>query len=81
MQNRIQFIENWFNPMEFDHIAAYKHMRDTGTIPTDIVPSNVQISPHSFALMTEKMAKYWITHMDYIKNKIDRAEKEKPKDN
>jgi hypothetical protein len=30
--------------------------------------------------MTEKMAKYWLFHMEYTKNKIDQAEENSKKD-
>jgi len=76
MKDKVEKLKDWFNPMEFDHILAYKHIRDTGTIPTHIVPSNTQIGPQSFGLMTEKMARYWIFHMEYMRKKLERIENE-----
>lgn len=56
-------IDEWFDPLNKDHIAAYQHLSDTGTWPPEFLPDDI-FFPHSWQiLLLNKLADAWVKYM------------------
>lgn len=57
-------INEWFDPNDIDHVKAYVHLRDRGTLPDDFyIPCNIIFNEGWQSLIISKMADAWV---DYV---------------
>ncbi|KKN08299.1 hypothetical protein LCGC14_1058110 [marine sediment metagenome] len=63
-------IDEFFNPYDLEHIAAYKHLCDTGSWPEGFIPDSVdtrmESSPAWQIAIVAQLATCWVTHMSIM---------------
>lgn len=63
----IDFAE-WFDIDNKEHLAAFKHMCDTGAWPIGFLPENIMMEPSWFIMVANKMAYKYIENILGEKN-------------
>ena len=53
-------IEDWFNPYDKTHVAAYLHLEDTGDWPNGFLPGGVQFRDNWQCFVLGKLGQAWL---------------------
>ncbi len=59
-------LEDWFDPYDYEHIRAYRHLEQTGSWPEGFIPEMVTIRSDGIwhILIPAKMAQEWMKQME-----------------
>jgi hypothetical protein len=55
-----QTLDEWFNPTDASHIAAFKHLENFGTWPDGFIPDHIIITQHWYTNIIYQMAQCWL---------------------
>lgn len=53
----------WFDPYNKGHVAAYRHLQNTGMWPEGFIPLGMEIPTYWSISVAAKLADAWINHM------------------
>lgn len=56
-------IADWFNPMDLNHIQAYRHLERHGHWPEGFLPDGIEMSSVWQVDLIARMSECWIQHM------------------
>ena len=73
MENGEISIYEWFDPNNVVHLRAYWNLIETGTWPTDFIPTNVFFPTMWQYQIAEKMAQCWVVNKLFINESIDKS--------
>jgi len=65
-------IQEWFDPTNEEHMAAYQHLMDESVWPVNFIPEGVVLGGYWQGALVEKMAGCWIEYvLTDVKSKVD----------
>jgi hypothetical protein len=54
-------ITEWFNPLDKNHINAYKYLNKNGSWPKNFIPEDIKFSLNWQLTLLEIMTKEWLS--------------------
>ncbi len=51
---------DFFNPLDIDHLRAYKSLEATGQWPVNFISDDIEFEPHWHVMLQVKMADLWV---------------------
>jgi len=53
-------IDEFFNPLDIDHLHAYKHLQLKGSWPANFIPEDLEFTSNWQMTLQSKMADLWV---------------------